>query len=716
MPDRFVTPQAFQLGEPAIYGPGLNAYIRHVYRDDPQGIDKVARFFQLLDQARADGLSDGEILCSIYSKICYKSFLPDGRNANITQTRDIWDNLVNCFDTGHGSVFEHVMLNLVVSDCSRVLCFAENTELLTRSGWKSVANITTQDSLLTKNPLTGRDEWANPLKVHSFRYEGRMLGWGTSQGSSPAVTADHLLWAAPYDLRRYRGMPCDEIVTHAEKTPASELFGKRIVVDNVITMAAPNDPEEITLGEHTYDAYSLFCWLGWMATDGGFSKDRPNQCAITQTKTGNWPELEDLMTSLFGDRWRSHGPYELDSGTTSRLFVISDTDLAKWAREMIGRSKMARDLSPLFVFSSRLLRGFVQCAIRGDGNVHAENGHEVLYCPTKELAGQYQILVSMIGQCAMVRSDDRVGESHDVNGVAVAQRQPSYVVSISRKRASLILRRHWQEYQADGEMVYCPQTTNGLVFARCGGGMPAWTGNTHELVRHRIGVAFSQTSGRYCRLDFIPLVWDPVLDPVKDLWEEHMLRTEDVVYLSECRLGLRVPPPEHPDRPEAVWSAEGDRMLLPESKCWVPNDAMPFSQKKKLTSAIRRIAPNGQANEIGVSLNLRALRHTMLMRTARVAEWEIRSVFAGIYQMLKSRYPLLFHGATETLVDDVIEVSGLKMQPYDKPAAMVLEEMSDDELVLYLRTRPKPVCDAFQELSREAMAQKSQASNIELAS
>jgi thymidylate synthase (FAD) len=89
-----------------------------------------------------------------------------------------------------------------------------------------------------------------------------------------------------------------------------------------------------------------------------------------------------------------------------------------------------------------------------------------------------------------------------------------------------------------------------------------------------------------------------------------------------------------------------------------------FARKKKITSALRRLLPNGQSNEIGFSVNLRAVRHTVQLRTSRHAEWEIREVFQQIYRLVKDKYPLLFHGAIEEEVDGIVEVSGMKMQPY----------------------------------------------------
>lgn len=157
---------------------------------------------------------------------------------------------------------------------------------------------------------------------------------------------------------------------------------------------------------------------------------------------------------------------------------------------------------------------------------------------------------------------------------------------------------------------------------------------THELVRHRVGTAFSQTSGRYCRLEEIDIVFDPILEPVRedirDIQRYLELKYENMVE----KLDL---------------NAEKD-----------------FDRKKKLTSALRRIAPNGQANQMAFSVNLRTLRHTVMARTARHAEWEIRNIFVQIYRLIKAEYPLFFHGAQEGFVENEFEISGMKIQPWEK--------------------------------------------------
>jgi thymidylate synthase (FAD) len=148
---------------------------------------------------------------------------------------------------------------------------------------------------------------------------------------------------------------------------------------------------------------------------------------------------------------------------------------------------------------------------------------------------------------------------------------------------------------------------------------------THELVRHRAGTAFSQTSGRYVRTDVLNVVIDPILEPAYDLVEEARVYLENWYKRTEDRLGI--------------------------------NNVKDFSTKKKLTSAMRRLLPNGQSNEIGLSINLRSLRHTIEARTSRHAEWEIRVIFNQIYKIMKKKFKVMFVDAKEEEVEGLLEVT-----------------------------------------------------------
>lgn len=228
----------------------------------------------------------------------------------------------------------------------------------------------------------------------------------------------------------------------------------------------------------------------------------------------------------------------------------------------------------------------------------------------------------------------------------------------------------------------CQEVAHGSVFEHCFLNFVAYDCSrvlTHELVRHRVGSAFSQTSGRYCRLDEIDFVADPVLlrNGCGDVIREHLEQTERLVYLLECKLQLREPSRYHLNAvPEDAFA--DDKGWAKSAKAWIPSTKLPFGERKKRTSAIRRIAPNGQANEIGFSLNIRSLRHLVHVRTSRHSEWEIRDAFGQVYNVTKDKFPHIFADAKVCEVDGLVEVFGMKHQPYETLAEYSTEALRDE--------------------------------------
>lgn len=166
----------------------------------------------------------------------------------------------------------------------------------------------------------------------------------------------------------------------------------------------------------------------------------------------------------------------------------------------------------------------------------------------------------------------------------------------------------------EDNLIGCFDSGHGSVFEHCNLNFITTDCSrvfTHELVRHRVGTAFSQTSGRYVALTDIDFVTDPILKPVEE------------------------------DIREIVEFIEKKAIEIREK---LDVDNKDFALKKKLTSAIRRIAPNGQANEIGFSMNIRSLRHTLTLRTSPHAEYEIRKVYNDIGNIIESKWPLMLYG------------------------------------------------------------------------
>lgn len=153
---------------------------------------------------------------------------------------------------------------------------------------------------------------------------------------------------------------------------------------------------------------------------------------------------------------------------------------------------------------------------------------------------------------------------------------------------------------------------------------------THELVRHRAGVAISQESLRFVRLDNLGQ-WLPTV--IKEDEKAVEIFKETFSHLEKLQLKLA----EH---------------------FGLDDEKKPFHLKKIITSAMRRIAPIGLATTIGWSANPRTLRWVLEMRTHESAEEEIRLVFGKVGEIVTKRYPNLFGDFSAEIVNGL---------PYYKP-------------------------------------------------
>lgn len=140
---------------------------------------------------------------------------------------------------------------------------------------------------------------------------------------------------------------------------------------------------------------------------------------------------------------------------------------------------------------------------------------------------------------------------------------------------------------------------------------------TAELNRHRPGIAISEQSLRYVRLDELRFRLPPVLK----LETQEQMRT--TIRFVEVSMKL-------------MMAMEG-----------LGDPDQDFAHKKVITSALRRAAPLGLATEEGWTANVRSIRHVIEMRSDRAAEEEIRVFAHQLYVLMSEACPLLFGDYTD---------------------------------------------------------------------
>lgn len=137
---------------------------------------------------------------------------------------------------------------------------------------------------------------------------------------------------------------------------------------------------------------------------------------------------------------------------------------------------------------------------------------------------------------------------------------------------------------------------------------------THELVRHRVGVAISQESLRYVRLTDIPFRIPEWIEA------DEVLSKEAHSLLSQM---------------------ENFQVLMAE-RAGIDDPDKDFHFKKTVTSDMRRFAPIGLLTGMVWSANVRTLRFLLETRTAEGAEREIRDLFDKVGRVMLEECPSLF--------------------------------------------------------------------------
>jgi thymidylate synthase (FAD) len=148
-------------------------------------------------------------------------------------------------------------------------------------------------------------------------------------------------------------------------------------------------------------------------------------------------------------------------------------------------------------------------------------------------------------------------------------------------------------------------------------------GLTHELVRHRVGVAISQRSTRY-------------VDESESQWVQHPLLEE---YLAETK----------DTQVKAMW----DDVKAAATNAYVTfadvlqqhltkKGTDKLTARKQARGAARGILGNALMTELVWSANVRTLRHVIEMRASDAADAEIRVFAVEVLRIMRGELPAFF--------------------------------------------------------------------------
>ncbi len=164
---------------------------------------------------------------------------------------------------------------------------------------------------------------------------------------------------------------------------------------------------------------------------------------------------------------------------------------------------------------------------------------------------------------------------------------------------------------------------------------------THELVRHRAGMAFSQQSQRYVSGNLLRFVERPEYTIDQSLHTQFLQRIDRASQeYAEITASI------------LTWQQGGGIPILSAEER--------TEQRKKVQQTARSVLPNETEAPIVVTGNVRSWRHILSMRASAHAETEIRELAVRIFLCLALLDPILFSDYTlEALPDGTRAVKAL---------------------------------------------------------
>lgn len=266
----------------------------------------------------------------------------------------------------------------------------------------------------------------------------------------------------------------------------------------------------------------------------------------------------------------------------------------------------------LLNLSPELLKEFLEGVFLGDG--YRDKNRNFVYSSSLSFCEDLVEIALKLGHGASIREYRPAGTIRYFNDQYHSVCQASYVVNVL-KEPTLHLEKRMNPKNSLNKPIYyrgkvcCVKLAQHHRLYVMRNGKPIWSGNSHELVRHRIPV-YSQESTRYVdESDF-----NVVIPPHKD---------ETVIDISFPGINGHLTVHD--------WLAMNEQAYRELRKSgWKAEDA-------------RQVLPIAIKAEIVCSCNLLEWRYIFEKRCAKAAHWEIRAVMLKLLHKFQARWPELFN-------------------------------------------------------------------------
>jgi len=324
-------------------------------------------------------------------------------------------------------------------------CYSEDTDILTRNGWKKFYELDMEDEVLTYNLESRNAEYQKPTNHFDYAYKGKMYVQHNRRLQT-CVTPNHKMlvsWDCNHnELENPRLLEAQEI----KGKPMAYLLAADVLdggIKEIFTLPA------VKAGKHKHyfssveiDMDDWLRFLGWYLAEGHcYEAGKTGNCTVTLTSYHRKEEAVDVMRAI-----------GLSPVVDQHHIVATSRQLYEYLKQF-GKAHDKYIPADVKALSAKQLRILLKSLLDGDGDKNGKNSWRYTTV-SHQLANDVQEIAIRCGMAASASVD----------------KEGFYRVYIGTTRTVQCNldddRSEWVDY--DGK-IYCVEVPNSIVMVRQNG-------------------------------------------------------------------------------------------------------------------------------------------------------------------------------------------------------------------------------------------------------
>jgi ribonucleotide reductase alpha subunit len=348
-------------------------------------------------------------------------------------------------------------------------CYDNQTEVLTKDGWKQFDDVNYDCQIACFNKITRKLEYQHPTNIIKQSYSGEMFHF-KHRSVDLLVTPNHRMCLVDNYWKNIKCVEAKEVVFNAVVPQTVSWEGKepgKFVLKPMEKEWIANKNTIHRVWDSIDIPMNIFVqFLGYYLSEGSITQSKPNAIFISQENGPVCDKIDALLKKMPFKYSYNGGNFQIISKQLHDYVV----DFGQSREKCIP--PFLKDLPP------EQIKTFLETFIDGDG-VRRGSGQVVIYTSSKRMADDLQELIIKSGQRATIKSRIRKPSfSRKLKRSISGGRQ--YEVNVLIRKTTHIRKRNLHVENYSG-MVYCVSVPDEIIIVRRNG-IPSICGNSISII------------------------------------------------------------------------------------------------------------------------------------------------------------------------------------------------------------------------------------------